>query len=810
MTRKLVPWLTLAAAAILFLILCFPAISAGHAANAAARTVVLSDLTVDYDGTEIALPLSVRGFSSPTYRWYKAGSDEPVSDAASLTVRNVSDSGEYRVEVTDESGTLADSCVVTLYPKEAEIVWRTRPSPSAPLFEEEHFIYNGELQGVYPVAENIISGDNVSLSSAGTNSRDAGSHTARVLALSGADATNYTLPSTGLTAEYVIDKAPLDVTVGDGEIAFGDDLSSLPVSASGFFKEEGESVLAGTFVTDYVKGAHTGTYDVSYAFTAANYYLSSVTPGKLTVHPRPVTVTVAEKQIVYGDAYAFEVIAENVPEGLSPAFRFSLSSPHVGERDVLFEGVSSDDYDVTYLPAKYTVSPRRVSLTVDAPACTYGATPTYEGRLDEGSYARGETFSDLEIVWQNLPRSVGTFTLTGRITNPDYVGTVSPCLVTVTPKRVTLRVNSTISVYGEPFVTPSVTALTPLAYDDTVADLDLTISSPESFNAGHYDLTILSCGNANYTVVEAEADAGYGHNYSIEKRVVRVTFDDDLPFIMGNDPIVPSFDVQGTVGADRVEIALSYALVNERGTTDEKSSSISMPGTYSVSAAIDDPSGNYIVEYPRTVRVCGYSAESNGVIVVTQNGFVGELPTVTFLDATAYKLKYQGDSFFQSVIGAFSLQLDKEVLSEANVEVWVPVENENVHYTIGIEKGNGKVTYTPCTVKDGYAMFRTSVDNDTFIIWKDDDNTPFAILSAILLLFILLELAVFMTLLAKYRSDKKYAYAMAPLAGAALFGGAGIYYFAALSAVEGVVAIALLIGIFVLVAKRNKWKNKRG
>ena len=85
MTRKLLTGACLFLIVPVLLFACLWLLPAEAGACAITRSVVLSDLTVDYDGTAYAIPSTVTGFSSPSFAWYK--DEELVSaDSSALVV----------------------------------------------------------------------------------------------------------------------------------------------------------------------------------------------------------------------------------------------------------------------------------------------------------------------------------------------------------------------------------------------------------------------------------------------------------------------------------------------------------------------------------------------------------------------------------------------------------------------------------------------------------------------------------------------------------------------------------------------------
>src|SRR5206468_1589765 len=147
-------------------------------------------------------------------------------------------------------------------------------------------------------------------------------------------------------------------------------------------------------------GEDVGSYAISQGGLdlGGNYQLSFV-GADFTVTPRAVTVTADAKGKTYGDsdpALTFQVTAGNL--AFSDGFSGSLS--RVSGEDVGSYAISQGgldlggNYDLSFVGADFTVTPRAVTVTADAQGKTYGdSDPALTFQVTAGNLAFSDGFS---------------------------------------------------------------------------------------------------------------------------------------------------------------------------------------------------------------------------------------------------------------------------------------------------------------------------------------------------------------------------------------------------------------------------------
>ena len=133
------------------------------------------------------------------------------------------------------------------------------------------------------------------------------------VSVSGLSSTNYTITYSNSTLTVM--PAPLTVTVNNTDKVYGQPNPTFNAGYSGLVNGDTLSVLSGTvtFSTQATTSSSAGNYAVQASgLTASNYTIVYVA-GTLTISPVPLTVSVNNASMVYGQLY--------------PAFSASLHRP---------------------------------------------------------------------------------------------------------------------------------------------------------------------------------------------------------------------------------------------------------------------------------------------------------------------------------------------------------------------------------------------------------------------------------------------------------------------------------------------------
>jgi hypothetical protein len=208
-----------------------------------------------------------------------------------------------------------------------------------------------------------------------------------------------------------VNKAPLTITAEDKEKFYGGTTPSFSVKYEGFVLGEGSSVLGGTFAfilkdadgNAVTPGASNpaGTYSVTPGGLSSDNYEISFKDGKLTIKPAPLTITAEDKEKFYGGAvpgftakYEGFVLGETssalsgtlaftVKNGTDVVIIPSISDP-AGPYSITPGGLSSTNYEITFVAGKLTVKPAPLTVAAENKEQFFGEsapsfTVTYSG-----------------------------------------------------------------------------------------------------------------------------------------------------------------------------------------------------------------------------------------------------------------------------------------------------------------------------------------------------------------------------------------------------------------------------------------------
>ncbi len=199
--------------------------------------------------------------------------------------------------------------------------------------------------------------------------------------------------------EVSIAKVALTITAEDKQTAYGSEAPAFTVAYQGFIGEETEAVLGGelAFACEYAVGSNAGEYAITPSgLTAVNYEIT-FNNGKLTVAKVALTITAEDKDTIYGTpAPEFTVayqgfIGEETEAELGGELAFACEYTigfNADEYAITPSGLTSDNYDITFVDGKLTVAKAPLSVTAENKQTTYGAeapafTVTYEGFFGE-------------------------------------------------------------------------------------------------------------------------------------------------------------------------------------------------------------------------------------------------------------------------------------------------------------------------------------------------------------------------------------------------------------------------------------------
>jgi endonuclease I/endonuclease/exonuclease/phosphatase family metal-dependent hydrolase len=171
-----------------------------------------------------------------------------------------------------------------------------------------------------------------------------------------------------IMGRFLIDELPtLTITVEDDTKIYGEANPTFSVTYDGFVDPDNSSILEGfnTFETSATASSNVGDYEVSASGVTSVLYDIEYVSGTLTIEKAPLTISVDDVSKFYGSPNpTFTVSYDSFVNGddaddLTGTLEFSTTavtlSP-VGDYEVTVDGVSSDNYDITFEAGTLTIN----------------------------------------------------------------------------------------------------------------------------------------------------------------------------------------------------------------------------------------------------------------------------------------------------------------------------------------------------------------------------------------------------------------------------------------------------------------------
>ena len=283
------------------------------------------------------------------------------------------------------------------------------------------------------------------------------------------------------------------------------------------YNETIENSFEGNVIRE--KGENVGAYKIKQGTLNNPNYDIKFTDGLLTIKKRPVTIIANEKEQIYGEKELKldYTVSKETPlvkkDTIKNSFTGELAleenkTNNVGMYIIEQGTLSSDNYDITFEDAVYTIWPRPITIIIDDQTKVYGEKdPKFTYTLDKTTpMAYKETLDD--ILSGNLIRlignNVGTYTIgqgTLLDTTENYKLTFKNGTLTITPKPITVIIDNKEKNEGEKDPTFTFTTDTELVKGDKLdkaIKVELTRDAGETPNK--YTITAKNIESDNYDV----------------------------------------------------------------------------------------------------------------------------------------------------------------------------------------------------------------------------------------------------------------------------------------------------------------------
>ena len=609
-----------------------------------------SDYRYDTKGVTLTSSLYTNAIITYSYEWYDVNLDA-VIEGENKSILNVpsKDVGEYVYEVRVKATYKDDE------PKYAtkRVTITVTPGTLEGLISAEGYedVYNGlerEPNFTGRLAGDVVTYRRVGASTYGANPiKNAGDYNVEMKV----ERKNYE-PLELESVLVKITKAELTLSVtlpisrveyGYYVIFYGSPVPYIDYEFEGFVNDETEEDLEGQGsairVNPYYVGATVGKYELGLkkdCWTPTNYVIKNWPVAKLEVRKRSLTITVDEKQIVYGDdapkytATLEGAIAEDV-NTIKDSIKFTCGYDKADDQknDVLFDrdgnvigyaieaSLSHDSYNVKVVPSILKVTQKTVLVTPKNVTLTYGdAVPSYgidvQGLIEGDSIGTPQGYSAYVFG-----TNVGNYPISVRETlkNANYTIVYGTGNLKVNPKNITVTLKESNIVYFEGFPTKESFA-SKIVVDGLISkdSVETLITSAQSFTSGYaigqpvgdYPVTVGGYYSPNYII---NGNAPIVGNLKVNPRALTVKVVDSS--VVYGEALDVEVEYKGLVGYDQFH---PEEVV-------QKGPSIS---GYSI--------GTDVGAYP--VKVEGYSASN--YVITYEEGIITVLPRTLTLKARGY------------------------------------------------------------------------------------------------------------------------------------------------------------------------------
>jgi len=434
----------------------------------------------------------------------------------------------------------------------------------------------------------------------------------------------------------------------------------------------------------------------------SNYQYQSFGTARLTVSPRPITVTAQDYGITYGDedSRQFGLTSDStvalVKGDQLSDLRVGLvrdAGEQAGTYNISGETDHSQwnpNYQITVTPGTFTIGKKPVTVTVKSPTKIFGtADPTWAVTVPDDSLVGNDSVSDLDVkITRVQGEDVGTYTLgvdagqTSMMTSANYQVTVLPGKLTIMPAAATVTISPTTVTYGDlPVLTGTLPGTeTTLTTADFIFVTNGQTVEPDQLQAGTYTIQLtqaaqdrLKTANPNYTVTLGN------DTLTVNRRPITVQVANQVKNAGDSDPVNAVTLVTGSLKANDT-------LANETlGLTYTRPESEAV-GVYQVMASAATPNYEVTVK-PGQLTILGVTVDKQGNKTITQKDVGGDVVKVTKQWTDHSTTVYTYDP--QSQVVTLSEQVkDKPVVTKT-----LPLPVKNVIF----QDGNGTVTVIQVT-----------------------------------------------------------------------------------------------------------------
>ena len=258
----------------------------------------------------------------------------------------------------------------------------------------------------------------------------------------------------------------------------------------------GNDSLAGQVVR--AAGENVGSYAIDASGLFNPNYAVNASGAVLNIMPRGLAVAADNRSKVYGDAdpaLTYRIVQGNLVAGDTLGGSLTrVAGENVGSYAIDASQLANGNYAVTVQNGILTVTPRPLSVALDAANKTYGdADPVFGYRVTGGSLVGNDSLALTRVAGEN----VGSYAIDASA-SANYALNVTGAALSIAPRALTVAVNDAAKVYGDadPLLGYSIVG-GQLVGNDTLSG---SLARVAGENVGSYAIDGSQLANGNYVL----------------------------------------------------------------------------------------------------------------------------------------------------------------------------------------------------------------------------------------------------------------------------------------------------------------------
>jgi len=376
------------------------------------------------------------------------------------------------------------------------------------------------------------------------------------------------------------------VTFYDGEASLG----TVPLDSSG----EADLTTA---------ALQPGTHSITAEYEGTVGGCSGMLVGGQVVNPVSITITAQALSKVYGETDPALLTYQITSGALVPGDTLTgtlarAAGENVGAYAITqgtLTNINNPHYDITFIGASFTITPRAVAVTANAQTKVYGSADPALTYTFSPALVTGDSFTGGLV--RAAGENAGTYAITqGSLAlSSNYTLAFTGASFTITPRTIAVTASAQTKVYGSADPALTYTFSPALVTGDSFTG---GLARAAGENAGTYAITQGSLAlSSNYTLTFT------GASFTITKATLTVTANNQTRKFMEENPAF-TYTITGFVRGDTVAVVTGSPVLS---TTATKSSPIG--------------------EYPITITAGSLQAANynfimvNGKLTITENEF---------------------------------------------------------------------------------------------------------------------------------------------------------------------------------------------